>query len=444
MTKNDFTYWLDSLANEAPTSAAAAAGASPASNASFTLTANQENALQLFSNFLFDPAQKVMVIEGYSGTGKSTLLKAILEKLADLQNAMKLVDEAYEPLTPSLTATTNKAASALWEILQTRVVTIHSFMGLRVGKDLRTGKTTLNETTKDYPSNTIVFIDEASYIDTELLDLIHDRLGHLKVVFLGDPAQLTAVNCNRAPVFSVGYPTARLTQVMRQRGAGHIAKLSEQFRSTVENGRWLPFKPDGREVKHLEYSDFVAEIKTDYAKGNEVSDLRVLTWTNSAAIFYNNMINELRSGVVEFKAGDYAVNNHFVITKSSKLSTDQLVCIANIGQTSEYGVPGYCVELMGYNEDFFVPSCRKKWKDAIASAKALNADWATLQRMEQWLDLRPPYSSTINKAQGSTYRKVFIDLGDLSRCNNGNQLARLLYVGVSRASEQVILTGDFA
>ena len=59
-----------------------------------------------------------------------------------------------------------------------------------------------------------------------------------------------------------------------------------------------------------------------------------------------------------------------------------------------------------------------------------------------WIDLRAAYASTINKAQGSTYKTVFIDLDDIKRCNSGDQIARMMYVGVSRASQRVWLTGD--
>jgi ATP-dependent exoDNAse (exonuclease V) alpha subunit len=56
--------------------------------------------------------------------------------------------------------------------------------------------------------------------------------------------------------------------------------------------------------------------------------------------------------------------------------------------------------------------------------------------------LRAAYAQTINKSQGSTYDRVFIDLDDLARCSSGDQLARMLYVGFSRARHQVFLTGD--
>jgi ATP-dependent exoDNAse (exonuclease V) alpha subunit len=61
-----------------------------------------------------------------------------------------------------------------------------------------------------------------------------------------------------------------------------------------------------------------------------------------------------------------------------------------------------------------------------------------------WVDLRGAYACTINKAQGSTFDSVFLDLDDVSRCNSGDQIARMLYVAVSRARNHVYLCGDLA
>jgi hypothetical protein len=56
-------------------------------------------------------------------------------------------------------------------------------------------------------------------------------------------------------------------------------------------------------------------------------------------------------------------------------------------------------------------------------------------------DIRPPYACTVHKSQGSTYKRVLIDLNDIGRCNVPDQVARMMYVAISRASEEVILYG---
>lgn len=89
-----------------------------------------------------------------------------------------------------------------------------------------------------------------------------------------------------------------------------------------------------------------------------------------------------------------------------------------------------------------MPNSRQAKQDRLKQARA-DEDFHLVEEMEsRWIDLRAAYACTINKAQGSTYDKVFIDLDDIRRCNSGNQIARMLYVAVSRARHQVIFTGD--
>ena len=72
-----------------------------------------------------------------------------------------------------------------------------------------------------------------------------------------------------------------------------------------------------------------------------------------------------------------------------------------------------------------------------------------LERKKKWgqyfdfknhvLDIRDIYASTVHSAQGSTYNNVYIDLKDLFICTKKEELARLLYVAVSRAKNNIYL-----
>ena len=57
-------------------------------------------------------------------------------------------------------------------------------------------------------------------------------------------------------------------------------------------------------------------------------------------------------------------------------------------------------------------------------------------------DLRIAYAGTAHKSQGSTYHTVYIDLSDLRVCRDPQELARLLYVAVSRATTRVVFYGS--
>ena len=166
-----------------------------------TLTKDQQSAMDAFIQFLTDPIETVFVLSGYSGTGKSSLVKVLLDKLPSITKTIKLVDPKYKNYEVELTATTNKAAESLSYLTGAGVRTIHSYLGLRVETDHKNKVTKLVPSKLDPKTNTLIFIDEASYIDNELLGLIFKLTKDCKIVFMGDPAQLTPVKSKGTPVF---------------------------------------------------------------------------------------------------------------------------------------------------------------------------------------------------------------------------------------------------
>ena len=107
-----------------------------------------------------------------------------------------------------------------------------------------------------------------------------------------------------------------------------------------------------------------------------------------------------------------------------------------------HGVKGTQVTL-DYGHSFFLPNSLAEKNAFVKQARANGNSHLVAIAEEQWIDLRYAYSQTINKSQGSTYDKVFIDLDDIKKVNSGDVLARMMYVAVSRARHTVILTGDF-
>jgi exodeoxyribonuclease V alpha subunit len=146
--------------------------------------------------------EKVHIITGGPGTGKSTVTKAILaihEKLSD-----KII----------LAAPTGKAAKRLSEITRKRASTIHSlleydFTSLQFKKNLE------NPLKCD-----LIIIDEASMIDTYLMhSLLRAIPDHARVILIGDVDQLPSIgpgNVLRDCIESGGISISRLFQIFRQ------------------------------------------------------------------------------------------------------------------------------------------------------------------------------------------------------------------------------------
>lgn len=408
------------------------------------LTVEQEVALERFTQFLLDEQEPVMAITGYAGTGKTTLIRILLKRLEGYMKMWELLTQDRPDLDVALTATTNKAAEAFSDATGRSAGTIHSFLKLRVSTDYDTGAKKLAPA-KGAVIRTghLLFIDEASMVDPHLLSLIFSQTKDCKIVFMGDDAQLPPVKYPTTPVFSAGFPTAALTQVVRQAAGSPITELATQFRLTVKSGIWTPFTPDGEAVIHMDREAFDQAVLTEFNRPDwHYHDSKVLAYTNHRAISYNNALREHIKGSPELEEGDYAVCNSYVKTGEAKIATDALVRITKIEDPeTKHEVLGRYITVDGHIRVFapYNPADMKR----LATWAVNHKDWKIQRELESWIDLRAAYAQTVNKSQGSTYNRVFIDIDDIATCTNGNLIARLMYVAVSRARYQVFLTGDF-
>ena len=408
-----------------------------------TLTPDQQNAQDALNKFLVDPVETVFVLSGFSGTGKSSMVKSFLDQIDDFMRTARLINPSLKEYAVELTATTNKAAENFAALTKRTVKTIHSYLGLRVQTDYSTGITTLIPKSSEQKRDMLILIDEASFIDKQLLGCIFKMIKDCKVILIGDPAQLIGVKSTGAPVFDANFTGAHLSQVVRQAAGNPIVALSTKFRETVTSGEFFSFTPDGHAIQYLERNDFNLAIEKEFVRPDwKYSDSKVLAWTNKCVIAYNQAISNCVKGDPNFQVGDYAVCNSFVMAGKQSIKTDQMVQITEIGpDTSEYDVPGNML-VLDHMTKVFMPKSLALKNARIKQAKAAE-QFRVIERLEsQWIDLRCAYSSTINKSQGSTYDAVYIDLDDVRKVNNGTTMARLLYVAVSRARKHVFLTGD--
>lgn len=409
----------------------------------FTLTEDQQAALNALNLFIMDPTESVFVLSGYSGCGKSTLMRVLLDRLPGFMKTAKLINPSQKEYEVTLTATTNKAAENLGHITGYQVSTIHSLLGLRVQTDYRTNTTTLIPKNQDKKRGLLLLIDEASYIDSHLLQIIFNSTEQCKVIFIGDPAQLTPVKATSTPVFEANFNGAALKQVVRQAEGNPIVDLSTKFRHAVNTGEFFTFKPDGHHIRHMRRDDFNAAIELEFTRPDwRYQDSKILGWTNKCVIGYNHFVRNLAKGDPNFQVDDYAVCNSFIQLGKASIKTDQMIQITGISEPAvELGVIGNWMTIDHVHKAFQPKSLEAK-NLRLKQARA-QGDFSKVSAIESsWIDLRAAYACTVNKAQCSTFDSVFIDLDDISRCHQGNQIARMLYVAVSRARNHVFLTGD--
>lgn len=402
------------------------------------LSNDQQNALSKLLALMGDPNQKYLIISGAAGTGKTTLMRTFLEKFPSYLKSI----QALNPNTPSMeihfTATTNKAVEALESALNTECTTIHSFLGLTLNYE--NGKEVLVDRKNKKFFNKIILIDEASYIDEILMEFLLDKTQKCKLVFIGDPQQLTPVGLDYSPAFDDALETVQLNQIMRQADDNPIQNFSRELREYVK-GAELPDPPvDNQFIFHLDKDEFNAAMLRVFTDPSYTfTQAKYLCWRNATAIQVGQMIKEHVSSVPHFKSGDYAVSNRFLKNPVRSIKTDQTVFIRKAKASKEHGVEGYAIEL-GNGLHVFHPL---DFNDIDKTKKRLfKENFQAFRHVdEHWVDLRPVYACTIHKSQGSTFDTVFIDLDDFRHCRDEDLLARLLYVGISRARERVIFTG---
>lgn len=152
--------------------------------------------------------EKVMILTGGPGTGKSTITNAIL------CICNKLTKKTL------LAAPTGRAAKRMSEITRHKAFTIHSLLEM----DFAIGKFKRN---RDNPlSCELLIVDEASMIDTLLMyNLLKAIPSHARVIFVGDIDQLPSVgpgNVLRDMIGAETVPIVRLTEIYRQAKGSHI------------------------------------------------------------------------------------------------------------------------------------------------------------------------------------------------------------------------------
>ena len=221
------------------------------------LTESQKQVFQKLKNFVFKSNDRVFLLKGYAGTGKTTLMRFLIEELHKKEKNY------------SLLASTGRAAKILGDLSGNGASTMHSliYSFSNLNKDLTevdvsnadaTGQLFLvfeANTLKDTEGDCIYIVDESSMISDvesktvmqakfgtgrllkELLD--YDKRKGSKFIFVGDPCQLPPVEQTTSPaldqkyfmnVFRLQAQEGQLTEIMRQGKDNSLITVSQDIR----------------------------------------------------------------------------------------------------------------------------------------------------------------------------------------------------------------------
>lgn len=450
-----------------------------------TLSPDQERAWLEITQFAAQKGSGHMehALSGSAGTGKSYLISRLVPYLEESGHSIHL------------TATTNQAAEVISRMSSSYdgepAGTIHSLLGLQPVDNYETGKTDLKQVRESKVShNSIVICDEASMAQRDLLEVVRTACASVsaKVLWVGDAYQLPPVFEKESPVFAEVQSQSHLITPQRQAVDSPIIQTATSFRETISGSpfRYIESNPPG--VVRLSHEDFEVEMVKAFVNKE---DVKALAWTNRRVRAMNTIIRNrmLDNPSMKFMAGEDVVVNKAVTQWNRETRETDLVLRTNekvhitesSATTDKNGITGYNItvtrDLSQRDRDFGAPRVVKFFTpENFDDTKALLADLRKTaltvtgecknltnsgqsvppqletQRRRAWgaffgaersfVDIRPIYASTVHKAQGSGFAKVFIDLNDIGQNKKWYEVARLVYVALSRGKEQVYVTGD--
>lgn len=420
------------------------------------LTRSQQKATELLISFLLSQEEE-LILSGGAGTGKSYITSWFLKEGYSLyrEACCKQGLPILFTQEPVVTATTNKAAAVLGQQLHTGINTIHSYLGLKVTENYETGVTTLKPTNVSIEKyNEIVFIDECSMINKELYTYIKKYLKGCKIIYVGDMYQLAPVKETISPIYEQGIQVIELTDNVRLKNHKELLNLSSQLKTTVQNSIFKPIQIDNKIIHHVSGNQLKSLIDRNFLYPN--SENKIVTYTNKRCTSFNDYIKyELRHYTDSYVKGEIYIAGSALVEncgnkKRTVLGTDCEVIINDISDAGVFRDSKIPIDLVYIKATkvqtyeqvaLFAPKDNNQLLQALKEEARLK-NWPTYFKIKECIaDLRLADSSTIHKAQGSTYKNIYIDLSDLSTCRDPKTAARLLYVACTRATDNVYLYG---
>jgi GTPase SAR1 family protein len=420
------------------------------------LNQGQRKAAEGFFSWLFDPSSKELNISGPGGVGKTFLMgKLIDEILPRYFDTCKLMGIPPEYDSVVMTATTNQAAEVLGLSTGRPTETVHSFFNLTVKDDFKTGESILTKTRNwVVHERKIIFVDEASMVDSKLRKYILEGTHNCKLVYVGDHCQLAPVKETLSPVYRNGLPIFVLTEPMRNSKQPALMALCQQLRDTVETGVFNPIQVVPGVIDWLDNHQIQAELANTFLR--QTLDARILAYTNPQVVGFNDYIRDLRQLPDEYSVGEMLISNSAVqLSMTSRLSIQEEVEIveqAPLTIMEKIAAGGVELEVretklrtrLGSVVSVKLPVNREHFAQLVKYFQQAK-NWERYFHLKNtYPDLRQRDAATVHKAQGSTVETVYIDVGNLSTCHQPNTAARLLYVAATRARSRIVMYGELA
>ncbi|CAK7061753.1 MAG: ATP-dependent RecD-like DNA helicase [Parabacteroides sp.] len=450
-------------------------------NFPYNPTKDQLFALNALSDFLLSTdTNTLFLMKGYAGTGKTSLVGALVKTMADLQQKSILL------------APTGRAAKVFSNYAGQKAFTIH--------KKIYRQKAFSNEPTGFLPTDnlhkdTIFIVDEASMIANDGVDsfifgtgrLLDDLIQYVysgencRLILMGDVAQLPPVSQTESPAlnpeilkgYNLNVTEIALTQVVRQEGDSGILFNATRLRDALRNNEVEIFpklKLKGfSDFRKIGGEDLIEEISAAYSRDG-IEDTIIITRSNKRATIYNNGIrNRILYREEELSSGDrlmVAKNNYFWTTGCKEMdfiANGEIIQVLRVRRTTEmYGFrfADVSVRFQDYDLEMDVkilldtlqtdsPALPKELNDKLfytiledysdIPTKAGKMKKMKVDPYYNVLQVKYAYAVTCHKAQGGQWMNVFLDIGYITEEMLGEDFYRWLYTAITRATHRLYL-----
>lgn len=445
-------------------------------------TLEQEKAVKSLADFLFSrQSDSVFLLKGYAGTGKTSLIGALVKTLDQLGHKCILL------------APTGRAAKVFSHYAGHSAFTIHKKIYRQRNFSNDMDNFSLDD---NLHQQTLFIVDEASMISNDGLSgtsfgtgrLLDDLIQYVyagtgcRLMLIGDTAQLPPVGEEESPSLSAdvlrGYGLqvheARLTEVVRQMHDSGILWNATELRRYIAEAEFFSLPsirvesfPDIRIVPGNE----LIEAISDCYSSSGMDETIVVCRSNKRANIYNKGIrNSILEREDELNSGDLlmvAKNNYFWTEQCKEIdfiANGDIAVVRRVRRTREaYGFrfadvvlafPDYDdmeleVKLLLDTLHTDTPALPKEQNDKLFYS--VLEDYADItvkrERMKKMkadphynaLQVKYAYAVTCHKAQGGQWKRVFLDQGYMTEEMLTPDYFRWLYTAFTRATETLYL-----
>lgn len=439
----------------------------------FEPTAEQQSAIDALAEFcMSDQTHHAFLLTGYAGTGKTSVVSALVGALHALRQKTVLL------------APTGRAAKVFSNYAKQPAYSIH--------KCIYRQKSASNEFTLNYNNarDTLFLVDEASMVSNtpnegtnfgsgrlldDLIEFVYTG-ENCRLILIGDTAQLPPVMQPFSPAldrrnlerYGLDVTTAELTTVARQSADSGILHNATTIRQVLtQAGNALTLNHNFPDVHRITGAELIDEIQSAYSRSG-VENCIIVTRSNKRAVLYNRGIrNQVMCKEDELSAGDLLLitrNNYFWSKEYPDLEFIANGDVAELARIKRYH-DMYGMRFVDVTLRFLDYDCEidtrllidSLYTETPAAAEQLNKklfaaveeDYLEIGNRRQRykammqneylnaLQVKFGYAVTCHKAQGGQWSEVFIDQGGLTPEQIDSDYLRWLYTACTRAENNL-------